>query len=565
MRKLGYSLLFIIIIGVTVVLLENKVGDEATKNEGSGSVSAPENEEETPESSKDDGSNGKGLIKNIFGLSQHGKIMQAPFVAGKTEIGTVHDKWGEPKQSSVSSKGIYESFSSRYVTVAYQDNTVFDVRSYHKNLANIHLNTIKKELGEPDKVRYYKDNTHNQIILIYQVNAPFQLKWILPKPTENEPNPEVHHISVSTKLHKPQQTVTEIVEKMSLEEKIGQMVFTGISGTVLTQKTKILINKYNVGGIIFYEDNLQNPQQTVKLRNQIIAENAEKSLPLFLGVDQEGGRISRLPGGLTGIPTNKKIGAVNSSEFSYDIGSLLGKELNAFGFNLDFAPVIDVNSNPDNPIIGNRSFGNNPEVVSKLGIQTMKGLQSQHVIPVIKHFPGHGDTSVDSHLQLPKVNKSLEELNKLELIPFKNAIESGADMVMVAHILLPQIDNQYPATMSEKIISGLLRKQLDFNGVVITDDITMNAITNNYGIEQTAVQSVKAGSDIILVAHGYNKVVSVIDALKAAVTTGEISEQRINTSVSRIIELKQKYNINNKKIQAIDVNALNQIIENVLD
>jgi beta-N-acetylhexosaminidase len=450
------------------------------------------------------------------------------------------------------------------VTVGYHDQLIFDVRSFDSKLQSIHMEDIKKEKGEPDEVRYYKDETTNQIILVYAVNDIYELKWVLPKPTDSEPNPKVHHFSVFTKPNNQKENA-EILSDMSLKEKIGQMILAGISETSLTSNTKDLVNNYHVGGIIFYANNLENPQQTVQLLNEMKSENAPNRLPLLLSVDQEGGKVSRLPGDLIDTPTNAKIGAINNTQFSYEIGTLLGKELNAFGFNLDFAPVLDVNSNPNNPIIGDRSFGNNADIVSELGIKTMEGIQSQNIISVIKHFPGHGDTSVDSHLDLPRVNKSLEELKALELIPFTRAINNGADVVMVAHILLPQLDATFPSSMSENIITGILRKQLDFNGVVMTDDMTMKAITNNYDIGKAAVESVKAGSDIVMVAHDYNKVVSTIDALQAAVEAGEISEERINESVSRIIQLKQKYNLNSEKVQDVNMEELNQYGENILN
>src|SRR5699024_7365807 len=171
------------------------------------------------------------------------------------------------------------------------------------------------------------------------------------------------------------------------------------------------------------------------------------------------------------------------------------------------------------------SFGDNPDIVSKLGIQTMKGIQSQHVIPVIKHFPGHGDTDTDSHLELPEVDKNYDELADLELIPFKNAIEDGADVSMIAHILLPKIDPDYPSSMSKEVITNILREDLDFDGVVITDDLTMGAITDNYDIGKAALQSVQAGSDLMLVAHDYENVANVFNTLKEAVQNGELPEE----------------------------------------
>jgi beta-N-acetylhexosaminidase len=182
----------------------------------------------------------------------------------------------------------------------------------------------------------------------------------------------------------------------------------------------------------------------------------------------------------------------------------------------------------------------------------------------VKHFPGHGDTSVDSHLELPIIQKNIEDLNALELIPFKKAIKDGADVVMVAHILLPKIDPKFPSSMSHPIITGILREQLQFDGVVMTDDMTMNAILGHYEIGQAAVDAVKAGNDIVLVAHDYPKVKRAIDAIKQAVNNGEISEERINTSVSRILMLKEKYKLNNERVQAQDIKGLNHSIEQII-
>lgn len=359
--------------------------------------------------------------------------------------------------------------------------------------------------------------------------------------------------------------VAEMLADMSLEEKIGQMMFAGISGTEMSDSTAHLINSYHVGGLIFYKNNIASTSQIVTLQNEIRAANAGNKLPLLLGVDQEGGRISRLPNEVKNLPTSLAIGNVNNPAYSYEIGTLLGKEVKAFGFNLNFAPVLDVNSNPNNPVIGDRSFGDNPEIVSRLGVETMKGMMAEDVIPVVKHFPGHGDTSVDSHLELPTVNKSLAELEELELIPFQAAVENGADVVMAAHILLPKIDPDYPTSMSKVVLTDMLRKQLGFNGVIITDDMTMGAIADNYSIAQAALQSVKAGSDIILVAHGDSNIAATIDALKAAVEKGEIKEERINESVARIIRLKQKYNLEDAAIPNVNVEELNQEISTVLN
>ncbi|PFA66727.1 beta-N-acetylhexosaminidase [Bacillus sp. AFS015802] len=354
-----------------------------------------------------------------------------------------------------------------------------------------------------------------------------------------------------------------LISNMTLDEKIGQMLVAGVNGTQMDEPTKNLIQKHKVGGFIFFTDHLKEPDQTIQFLNEMKKANKENALPLLLSVDQEGGNVTRLPGGLADFPTNQRIGEANNSDVSYEVGTLLGKELKEFGFNLNFAPVLDVNSNPDNPIIGDRSFSPDPEIVSKLGIQTMKGIQSENILSSIKHFPGHGDTSVDSHLALPVVNKSLQELESMELVPFKRAINDGADLIMVAHILLPKLDDTYPSSLSKAIVTDLLRKKLNYHGVVITDDMTMKAIADNYGMGEAAVQTVKAGSDLVLIAHDARKAEAAILALKSAVKNGEISEERIDESVMRIIQLKQAYNLEDTPIDKVDLSELNQEIQSV--
>ena len=601
-RNFLWKLLILSVISLALILAVvifvfggDRSAKQTVKNP---TITSPPPSQKPSESVQDNTSRLDALVKETFSLSKEGKVANSPFISGKTEIKEVNNNWGEPTQTTETASGIYEGYEKQHVVVGYHGEIVNDIRSYDSELQTISLNEIKKAGGEPDEVRYYKDSTHDQIILVYHVTPVYDLKWILPKPADQEPNPKVDHISVYTQIKKqsvkpsqsddpkssdhPRQTdnqnqsddpnqssrqnsVSEFISGMSLDEKIGQMIIGGISGTTVDAHTKNLISQYKVGGLIFYSNNLVNSQQTVQLLNQIKSDNVPNPMPLLLSVDQEGGSVSRLPGGLINFPTNKVIGAINNTQFSYKIGTILGRELKGFGFNLDFAPVLDINSNPNNPVIGDRSFGTNPEIVSKLGIQTMKGIQSQHIIPTIKHFPGHGDTDIDSHLELPIVNKTLTQLKKLELIPFVRAIDNGADVVMVAHILLPKLDDQFPASMSKKIMTEILRKQLNFKGVVITDDMTMQAVTNHFTIGRAAVESVKAGSDIILVAHDYNKIVETISSLKTAVQKGEISEQRINDSVSRIIQLKIKFELNNAKVGNVNIGEINQSINKLLD
>ncbi|UOQ49745.1 beta-N-acetylhexosaminidase [Gracilibacillus caseinilyticus] len=552
----------LLIIMVAVVALFILFTQQPTKDDQK-QEDTTESETEKPAENTDQIAN---TIEQIHSAAAKGTVPDIPFVAGETSYQQVQDEWGDPDQSSQVNGAIYAVFADK--TIGYQQEMVFDIRSAAGSIQTITYQAITKTLGEPTDTRYFQDDTHNQVILVSHTESGYELKWILPQPSESNENPTVDHISVYTEPSAPSNekaSISSVVAEMSLREKIGQMILAGVSGTTLDADTQNLITEHQIGGFIFYANNLKTPKQTVQLFNQIKRKNEGNRLPLFLSVDQEGGEVERLPGDLISFPTNQEIGERNNAQFSYQVGVLLGQELNAFGFNLDFAPVMDVNSNPDNPIIGNRSFGDNPEVVSKLGVETMKGILSQDIISVIKHFPGHGDTSVDSHLQLPTVNKEVAELEQLELVPFERAIANGADVVMVAHILLPAIDPEYPSSMSRAVITDILRGKLEFDGVIMTDDMTMKAITNNYSIGSAAVQSVKAGNDILLIAHGYNNVAEAIEQVTKAVQQGEISEQRINESVTRVIQLKRKYELTNENVDAVDIDKLNQSIKNVVN
>lgn len=339
----------------------------------------------------------------------------------------------------------------------------------------------------------------------------------------------------------------DFINNLSLEEKLGQMLIVGFDGYEVNDDFRKIIEDYKIGGVILFKRNIQNSKQLLDLNNNIKMINSKNKLPLFISVDEEGGTVTRLPEGSTKFPSNQVIGKINDKNLSYEIGNIIGTELKAFGFNMDFAPVLDIYSNPENTVIGNRAFGNNPKIVSTLGIATMKGLQKSKVIPVVKHFPGHGDTKLDSHIGLPVIDYPKERLDNFELIPFKNAINEGADVVMAAHILFPEIDNtKKPATLSKKILTDILRVQLNFEGVIITDDFEMGAITNNYEIKDAAVESIKAGTDIILVCHTAEKQIEILEGLKEAVHNDEISIERIDQSVKRIIKLKEKYDLNNE-------------------
>jgi beta-N-acetylhexosaminidase len=355
------------------------------------------------------------------------------------------------------------------------------------------------------------------------------------------------------------------IGNMSLDEKIGQMVIAGIDKYNYDSNAKSLLTDYKVGGFIILSQNVKNSNQLLKLVNDIKSGNSNSKIPLFVSVDEEGGRIDRMPKEINKYPTNKDIGIKNSENLSYNIGVSLGFEIKSFGFNVDFAPVLDINSNPKNPIIGDRSFGADSDIVSKLGMQTMKGINSQNVISVVKHFPGHGDTAVDSHLGLPVVYNDLDRLKSFELLPFQEAVKNYTDGIMVAHILFPKIDPDNPASFSKTIINDILRNYLNYHGIVITDDMTMGAVVKNYDIGAAAVKSILAGADIVLVCHDYDKEVKVIKALKAAYNDGTLSGDRIDESLRRILKLKKKYNLTDKTISSVNINSINSKINSVLN
>ncbi|WP_458126636.1 beta-N-acetylhexosaminidase [Paenibacillus sp. Z3-2] len=351
--------------------------------------------------------------------------------------------------------------------------------------------------------------------------------------------------------------VQEQLSSLTLEEKIGQMILAGVQGTTLDDQAKQMITEQKVGGIIFYANNVTTLEGTAKLVQSIKEANQSNPVPIFMSVDQEGGKVSRMPETVESIPSNGKVGRTKDSALAETMGELLARQVQLVGFNVDFAPVLDVNSNPKNPVIGDRSFGSSAELVSRMGIAEMKGLRSEGIIPVVKHFPGHGDTSVDSHLDLPVVNKTEKELAELEWIPFQAAVKEQVEAVMVAHILFPKLDPDHPASLSDVIIGEHLRGKFKYDGVVITDDLSMGAIAKNFKLDEAALATVKAGSDILLVAHSYESAKTIFDTLMSAVKSGEISESRIDESVRRILALKQQYKLSDDQTASGDLKQLN--------
>ncbi|MBF8189364.1 beta-N-acetylhexosaminidase [Nonomuraea sp. K274] len=341
--------------------------------------------------------------------------------------------------------------------------------------------------------------------------------------------------------------VERVLSKMSVEEKVGQLfmpVLYGTSATTVSGENQAryaartpakVIEKYNLGGVILFPQNVRSAGQVVALTNGM--QRASKKVPLLIATDQENGQVSRMGTLMTDFPGAAAIGATKDADLSRAVAEATGEELRALGVNLDFAPVADVNVNPRNPVIGPRAFGDDPARVSKMVAAAVKGFADAKVAATAKHFPGHGDTSVDSHTGLPVIKHTRAEWERLDAPPFKAAIDAGVDAVMSAHLVFPKLDpSGDPATLSKPILTGLLREKLGFDGVVSTDALNMAGVRKKYNDGEIAVRAVLAGADLLLMP---NDLPRAYRAVRAAVKSGRISQQRLDQSVSRLLTLKQ--------------------------
>jgi beta-N-acetylhexosaminidase len=330
---------------------------------------------------------------------------------------------------------------------------------------------------------------------------------------------------------------------LSLKQQTGQMIVSGFEGTTLNARTEELIVQQGIGGLILFERNFKNPDQLLKLIHDLQSLNADnaENPPLFISVDQEGGRVARLGAPFTQFPPMSCLGQADSGKLAYRFGLGMGKELRAVGINMDYAPVLDVHSNPINPIIGQRALDTDPTKVARLGAELIRGFYDAGVIPVGKHFPGHGDTSQDSHLTLPRVDKTLESLENTELIPFAHAIQHGLEVIMTAHVVYPSWDAAQPATFSPSILIEVLRKSLHFEGLIISDDLEMQAI--DQPLESIPTLGTEAGVDLFLICHDLEKVSALQDAMIQDIETGRIPQTTIEQSLTRIFKVKQRLQV----------------------
>lgn len=329
--------------------------------------------------------------------------------------------------------------------------------------------------------------------------------------------------------------VKQKMEKMTLEQKIAQMLVVYYTNDTVDDSLKETLKKYNLGGFILMKDNITTFDKTKKFVDDL---QKNSDIPMIISIDQEGGKVQRLelledikP---TYIPSMYELGETNDKELAYQVGKVTAEELRTIGVNVVYAPVLDIYSNKDNEVIGTRSFGTTPEQVSDMAISYAKGLEENGVIATYKHFPGHGDTSVDSHYSLPVITKSYDDLKKFELIPFKKAIENDAKIIMIGHLNFTSITSDgVPSSLSEKIITDILKKDLGYKGLVITDALNMGALTKKYTDEEIYTKTINAGTDLLLMPNGSKKAIEYIKK--------NISEERINKSVEKILKFKYTY------------------------
>ena len=381
--------------------------------------------------------------------------------------------------------------------------------------------------------------------------------------------------------------IEAILYGMTLEEKVGQMMIASfrvwkelpeggsdrndtvenaeeeipaVNVTELNDPIRECLADYHFGGTVLFAQNCADAEQTLRLVAELQSANqAGGGLPLLVAVDQEGGSVARLGFGTTG-PGSMALAATGDAENARAMAAIYGEELRLLGINSDYAPVMDVNSNPNNPVIGVRSFSDDAEVVSRFGGAFIEGLKGEGIVATLKHFPGHGDTDTDSHTGLPLIDRSYEELKALDLVPFQSAIDGGADMVMTAHIQFPQIETEtytststgeeiyLPATMSRAILTDILRGDMGFEGVIVTDALDMGAIHDNFTDEDVIRLTIDAGADMLMLpiitdTDLFRRNKDMVDTAVRLVREGEIDEARIDESVRRILTLKKKYGL----------------------
>lgn len=351
------------------------------------------------------------------------------------------------------------------------------------------------------------------------------------------------------------------LDTLSLEEKVCQKVIIGMDTLNAIDKIENLITKYKIGGILLYKKNYKNLEELINLINYIKELNIKNNVPMFIAIDQEGGRVNRLPNEFENIPAPYKLSKIeNTKKYVQKAGKITGEILHRLGFNLNFAPVLDIKRFPDNHAIGDRAFSENIDEVAEYGIEYMKKLQENQVVSVIKHFPGHGTTNSDSHFKIPKIKEKINDIEDKDMKPFKKAIENGADAVLVGHMRIKDITIN-PASISRKFITKYLKKKCRFNGLVVTDDMRMKAMKYRFGANRSIIKAFEAGNDIIV--FKYDKGIEVLNEVINMAKSGKLKANQIDNSVNKILNIKDKYQINNDKIELVNEEYIEKINEQI--
>ncbi len=334
--------------------------------------------------------------------------------------------------------------------------------------------------------------------------------------------------------------VEKVLTGMSLEQKIGQLLMVGFGGRSMGPEIARLLLDHHIGSVALYSRNISGTAQLVKLVHSI-RKTMKNDVQPFVAIDQEGGNVVRVRTDVTVLPGAMALGATRDPVLAYLAGQASAVDLGMLGIDMNLAPVLDINRNPANPVINIRAFGDHPRLVAKLGVWYILGQQQAGMATVAKHFPGHGATSHDSHFSLPVTNASLEQLRGSELLPFREAIDAGLDAIMTAHVRVPAVDDSgAPASLSRNVITDLLRREMAYDGLVITDDLEMRAIAEKMSVGEAAVRAILAGADVIMVIWTPRKKHEVFQSLVAAVKQGRISKARVDASVRRVLRLKAK-------------------------
>lgn len=416
------------------------------------------------------------------------------------------------------------------------------------NLILIIICTACNNKNSIEETRQPVSNTPTPISEETPEPSPVSEETLTPSPNvNNDRKTEITDTTIINGLSK------DILDNMTLEEKVGQLFIVNMEALddsngayyewrEITDKMEQKIEKYNLGGVILFSRNIETREQTSKYISDL---QGTSKFPMFISVDEEGGSVSRIASNdnmnTTQFPNMSVAGATEDEEYAYQIGSTIGKEISELGFNLDFAPVADVSNEDADNGIGDRSFGDDPKLVGKMVKNVVAGLQNENVSSVLKHFPGHGEASGDTHSGSANVDKTIDELRKTEFVPFKAGIKAKADFIMVAHVSISRVtEDMVPCSLSALVLNDILRTELEFKGIAITDAMNMGAITDDYTSAKAAVTAIKNGIDIVLMPENFEE---AYNGVFEAVKSGEITQKRIDEAVTRILRVKVKRGI----------------------